>query len=65
MLPVFFYFLVYDTEKKKATEKETKKPLSKYAKGLVIVWLPLLDTFRTFKGNIATENIRLNQLVFQ
>jgi hypothetical protein len=29
------------------------------AKGLVIVRLPLLDAFRTFKGNIAIENIRL------
>jgi hypothetical protein len=35
------------------------------AKGLVIVRLPLLETFRTFKGNIAIENIKLNQLVFQ
>jgi hypothetical protein len=33
MLPVFFYFLVYDTEKKKATEKEIKKPFSKRLKG--------------------------------
>jgi len=29
------------------------------AKGLEIVWLPLLESFRTFKGNIALENIRL------
>jgi len=29
------------------------------AKGLEIVRLPLLESFRTFKGNIALENIRL------
>jgi hypothetical protein len=29
------------------------------AKGLEIVWLPLLESFRTFKGDIALENIRL------
>jgi len=28
-------------------------------------WLPLLDAFRTFKGNITTENVRLNQLILQ
>ena len=27
--------------------------------------LPLLDRFGTFKGNITTENIRLNQLILQ
>jgi len=27
--------------------------------------LPLLNTFRTFKGNMTIENIRLNQLIFQ
>jgi len=35
------------------------------AKGLEIDELPLVDGFRTFKGNIALENIKLNQLVFQ
>jgi hypothetical protein len=29
------------------------------AKGLGMVWLPLLESFRTFKGDIALENIRL------
>jgi hypothetical protein len=27
--------------------------------------LPLLESFRTFKGDIALENIRLNQLILQ
>ena len=40
-------------------------PFSLIAKGLEIDELPLLESFRTFKGNIATENIRLNQLIFQ
>jgi len=35
------------------------------AKGLEIVWLPLLDAFRTFKEDIGIENIRLNQLILQ
>ena len=34
-------------------------------KGLEMFWLPLLETLRTFKGNITTENIRLNQLILQ
>jgi hypothetical protein len=42
-----------------------KKPFGKIAKGLEIDKLPLLDTFRTFKGNITTENVRLNQLILQ
>jgi len=40
-----------------------KKALQQNAKGLEIVRLPLLDTFRTFKGNMGIENIRLNQLI--
>jgi hypothetical protein len=35
------------------------------AKGLGMVRLPLLESFRTFKGDIALENIRLNQLILQ
>jgi len=42
-----------------------KKALQHYAKGLGICKLPLLDAFRTFKGNITTENVRLNQLILQ
>jgi hypothetical protein len=38
---------------------QNKKPFSMIAKGLEIVKLPLLESFRTFKGNIALENIRL------
>jgi len=41
------------------------KSPSANAKGLEIDKLPLLDTFRTFKGNIVTENIRLNQMILQ
>jgi len=36
-----------------------KKALQQKAKGLEIDKLPLLVRFRTFKGNIALENIRL------
>jgi len=35
------------------------KSPSANAKGLGMVWLPLLETLRTFKGEIAIENIRL------
>jgi len=38
--------------------KKTKKPFSKGQRA-GNVRLPLLDAFRTFKGNIAIENIRL------
>jgi len=41
-----------------------KKPFSKGQRA-GISKLPLLDRFGTFKGNIATENIRLNQLILQ
>jgi len=44
---------------------KNRKTLQQNAKGLEMSWLPLLETFRTFKGNIAIENIKLNQLVFQ
>jgi len=42
-----------------------KKPFGLIAKGLEIVKLPLLETLRTFQGNITTENVRLNQLILQ
>jgi hypothetical protein len=42
-----------------------KKSPSASAKGLEIVRLPLLETLRTFKGDIVIENIRLNQLILQ
>jgi hypothetical protein len=38
--------------------KKIKSPSAK-AKGLGISKLPLLETLRTFKGDIALENIRL------
>jgi len=40
-------------------KKENRQNLGKRSSAYVIVWLPLLDTFRTFKENIAIENIRL------
>jgi len=42
-----------------------EKSPSANAKGLRICELPLLESFRTFKENITTENIRLNQLILQ
>jgi len=42
-----------------------QKSHSATAKGLGIVWLPLLVSFRTFKGDIVIDNTMLNQLVFQ
>jgi len=42
-----------------------KKPFSKEAKGLEMSWLPLLESFGTFKEDIGIENIKLNQLVLQ
>ena len=44
---------------------QKQKSPSANAKGLEIDKLPLLDAFRTFKGNIALENIKLNQLILQ
>jgi hypothetical protein len=46
----------------KNNSKKQKSPSAK-AKGLGIGELPLVDSFRTFKGNITIENIRLNQLI--
>jgi hypothetical protein len=48
----------------KNNSKKQKSPSAK-AKGLEISRLPLLDRFRTFKGNITIENIKLNQLILQ
>jgi len=38
---------------------KNKKALQQRPKGLEMSWLPLLETLRTFKGEIAFENIRL------
>jgi len=56
--------IVYDIYFKKSFffNKKTKAPQLP-AEGLGMVRLPLLETFRTFKGSIVTENIRLNQLI--
>jgi len=42
-----------------------RKSPSVKAKGLGMVRLPLVDTFRTFKEDIVIDNIKLNQLVFR
>ena len=44
---------------------KNKQALQLNVKGLVIVRLPLLDAFRTFKGNMLIDNIKLNQLILQ
>jgi hypothetical protein len=40
-------------------ENKNRQNLKKRSSAYGIVWLPLLDTFRTFKEDIAIENIRL------
>jgi len=48
------------------SEKKLKnKSPSAKAKGLEIDELPLLESFRTFKGNMSIDNIKLNQLILQ
>ncbi len=42
---------------------KNKKALQQKAKGLEIVWLSLVDGFRTFKWDIVIDNIKLNQYV--
>jgi len=49
----------------KNNSKKIRKSPSVKCQRAGIRKLPLLDTFRTFKGNIAIENIRLNQLILQ
>lgn len=44
---------------------KNKKALQQNTKGLVIDWLPLLESFGTFKEDIGIENIKLNQLILQ
>jgi hypothetical protein len=42
-----------------------KKALQQKAKGLEVVWLPLLVSFRTFEADMIIEIIRLKQLILQ
>jgi len=58
----YFIFLYCDLTYKEPTRKY-KKPFSLIAKGLGISKLPLLESFGTFKWDIAIENIKLNRLV--
>jgi hypothetical protein len=63
-----FLYIDYTTKSfKNPSFFSNKKALQVKAKGLVIVLAPppLLASFRTFKGNIAIENVRLNQLIIQ
>jgi len=60
--------IVYDIYFKKSFffKKKTKAPqLPAEGLGMVRLPPPLLASFRTFKGNMIIENIRLNQLVLQ
>jgi len=59
----YFIFLYCDLTYKEPTRKY-KKPFSKGQRAWNVK-LPLLDAFRTFKGNITTENVILNQLILQ
>jgi len=61
---IYCFFILYTTNNLKVllfykNNFKKKKTLRQNAKGLVIAWLPLLETFRTFKEDIAIENIRL------
>ena len=56
---IYLPYLLYDKSFKNPSFKKNKKALQQSAKGLRISWLPLLDAFRTFKEDIALENIRL------
>jgi hypothetical protein len=60
-----FLYIDYTTKSLKNPSFQIKKALQQKAKELKITWLPLLDSFRTFKGNMTIENIRLNQLILQ
>ena len=57
----FFNFLLSNTTKvlENPSFQKYKKALQQNAKGLEIVWLPLLETLRTFKGDFDIDNIRL------
>jgi len=62
-----FFFIPYTTNPFKNPSfsgkqfKKKQKALQRNAKGLEIVRLPLLETFRTFKGDIVINNIKLDQ----
>jgi hypothetical protein len=50
-MPFFFIKIIY----------KKKNPSAK-AKGLQIVWLPLFETFRTFKEDV-TKKYQINKLI--
>jgi hypothetical protein len=65
MLETFRLYSTLNIKNPSFSVKYFKNKKSPSAKGQRAgnVRLPLLESFRTFKGNIAIENIRLNQLV--
>jgi len=65
MLPVFSTMFLYSIPKRKRQQKRKQESPSAGYWRAGNCQLPLLDTFRTFKGNIAIENIKLNQLILQ
>ena len=56
MLPVFFYFLVYDTEKKKQQKRKQESP-SAWCWRAEIGRLPQQNDFRTFCMSEETEKV--------
>jgi hypothetical protein len=61
MVLIFYIYYIYLQN----PSFSNKKAFQQKAKGLKKSRLPLLGRFRTFKGNMTTENIRLNQLILQ
>jgi hypothetical protein len=61
MVLIFYIYYIYLQN----PSFSNKKALQQKAKGLKKSRFLLLDSFRTFKGNMTTENIRLNQLILQ
>jgi len=59
------FYIYYTTNFLKILLFQIKKPFGLIAKGLEIVWLPLLESFGTFKDEIVIDYSILNQLVFQ
>ena len=62
MFVIYYVYLKNPSFSVKVIYKN-KKALQQKAKGLEIVWLSLVDGFRTFKWDIVIDNIKLNQYV--
>jgi hypothetical protein len=60
------YLILFSIERKiNYYKRERKKKPSRLKLGGEFGRLHLLDTFSVLSGNIAIENIRLNQLILQ